>query len=194
MMFELSITCKYLIPRWRQLSVSIISTISILIIALVVWLVLVFLSVTTGIEQNWLNKLIALNGSIQVKPTENYYKSYYYLIDSISDSSEYKTKNLDEKLSSEQTNPYNPEFDISIPSSWPKPHLDSHGQLVDPVKMLMQSINKIDNKNLYTSIYEYAFVQMRLRFLRDHDNHLQAHQSFFKTTRLLFSYQFFRQL
>ncbi|MBT3579060.1 MAG: hypothetical protein HN501_03615, partial [Waddliaceae bacterium] len=47
-MFEFSVAYKYLIPRRRQLSVSIITIISTLVISVVVWLILVFFSVTTG--------------------------------------------------------------------------------------------------------------------------------------------------
>ena len=49
-MYELSVARKYLVPRWRQLSVSVISVISVLVIALVVWLIVVFFSVTNGLE------------------------------------------------------------------------------------------------------------------------------------------------
>ena len=88
-MFELSIARKYLTPRWRQLSVSIISLISILVIALVVWLIVVFFSVTQGLEKSWINKLIALTAPVRVVPTEAYYQSYYYQIDGLSASSDY---------------------------------------------------------------------------------------------------------
>ena len=62
-MYELSVARKYLIPRWRQLSVSIISLISILVIALVVWLIVVFFSVKDGLENGWIEKLVALTNT-----------------------------------------------------------------------------------------------------------------------------------
>src|SRR3990170_3332185 len=108
-MFELSVAFKYLIPRWRQLSVSIISLISILVIALVVWLIVVFFSVTHGLEKGWVQKLIALTAPVRVSPTDYYYDSYYYLADSVSMSSNYTPKSIGEKLSSPFTDPYDPE-------------------------------------------------------------------------------------
>src|SRR5690348_1278274 len=99
-MFELSIAFKYLTPRWRQLSVSIISLISILVIALVVWLIVVFFSVTYGLEKSWINKLIALTAPIRITPTEAYYDSYYFQADAISSSSDFNYKTIGEKLAS----------------------------------------------------------------------------------------------
>ena len=75
MRFELTVALKYLIPRRRQLSASIISVISVLVISLVVWLVILFLSVTAGIEKKWVHELVALNAPIKLIPTEAYYKS-----------------------------------------------------------------------------------------------------------------------
>ena len=60
---------------------------SVFVISLVVWLVLVFLSITSGIEKNWLSKLTSLHAPIRISPTEEYYQSYYYNIDSISSKS-----------------------------------------------------------------------------------------------------------
>ena len=60
---------------------------SVLVISLVVWLVLVFLSVTAGIERNWLQKLTALHAPIRLSPTEEYYGSYFYQIDAVSAAS-----------------------------------------------------------------------------------------------------------
>ncbi|MCP5507549.1 MAG: ABC transporter permease, partial [Chlamydiales bacterium] len=86
-MFELSVALKYLTPRWKQLSVSIISLISILVISLVVWLIVVFFSVAYGLEKGWTHKLIAMTAPVRITPTEDYYHSYYYQIDSISANS-----------------------------------------------------------------------------------------------------------
>ena len=50
MMFEVSVAFKYLIPRKKHLSVTLIAMMSVGVISLIVWLLLVFLSVTSGIE------------------------------------------------------------------------------------------------------------------------------------------------
>lgn len=102
-MYELSIAAKYLTPKWRQLSVSIISLISILVISVVVWLIVVFFSVTTGLTNGWLDKLTSLTAPIRITPTKEYYQSYYYLADGISSDSDYSHKTIGEKRTSLKT-------------------------------------------------------------------------------------------
>lgn len=165
-MFELSIASKYLLPRWRQLSVSIISLISIVVIALVVWLILVFFSVTSGLEKIWINKLIALTSPIRITPTESYYQSYYYLSDSFSQDSDYTLKSLEEKLLSEKSDPYDPEFDEEIQSTLQK-DLNSDGSLKDLVKIAFNTIYSLKSYGKITAEpYEMTFANIRLRLLR----------------------------
>lgn len=114
-MFELSIVKSYLWPKKGQISLSLIALMSIFVISLVVWLLVLFLSVTEGIEKNWLKKLTALNAPIRLIPTDDYFNSYYYQVDSISAKSGYSHKSIGEKLISSITDPYEPEIDESIP-------------------------------------------------------------------------------
>ena len=118
-MFELSIALKYLIPRKKQLSVALISLMSVTVISLVVWLLLIFLSVTEGIERNWLQKLTSLNAPLRIAPTQAYYASYYYKIDSVSSLSDFSTKTLAEKQSAPSTDPYSEEEDGELPRFFP---------------------------------------------------------------------------
>ena len=97
---------------------SLIALMSVGVISLVVWLVLIFLSVTDGIEKNWLKKLTSLNAPIRITPTEEYYHSYYYQIDGISSSSDYRCKSIGEKAVALYADPYMPECDQEIPRSW----------------------------------------------------------------------------
>jgi ABC-type lipoprotein release transport system permease subunit len=110
---------------------------SVGVISLVVWLVVVFLSVTTGIEKNWLSKLTALHAPLRISPTDLYYKSYYYQIDGLSAASQYTLKTLGEKAKSSITDPYSVEMDAEIPSYWPQ----SDG--VDPVKIAFQELQAL---------------------------------------------------
>ena len=114
-MFELKIALKYLLPKRKALSTSLISLMSVFVISLVVWLVLVFLSVTSGIEKNWLSKLTSLNAPLRISPTDHYYSSYYYQIDSLSSSSSFSYQTIREKAYSENTDPYSPEEDMQLP-------------------------------------------------------------------------------
>lgn len=120
-----------------------LSLVSLGIITLVTWLTLVFLSVTDGIEKGWLDKLTALNAPIRIIPTEEYYQSYYYTIDTIATASDYKSKILREKLTSQITDPFNPEIDEEIPTHFQKPLLNEDGKTKDLVKELFSSLEMI---------------------------------------------------
>lgn len=169
-MFELSVACKYLIPRRRQLSVSIISLISILVITLVVWLIVVFFSVTEGLEKNWINKLTSLTAPVRITPTEAYYQSYYYQVDTLSENSGYSHKTIREKKESLLTDPYNPEYDEEIPSHWPLPDLHTDGSLVDPVKLAYESLNEVHGvAGLKAQDFELTAAHIRMRLIREMD-------------------------
>lgn len=162
-MYELSVAAKYLTPRWRQLSVSIISLISILVIALVVWLIVVFFSVTNGLTNGWIEKLIGLTAPIRITPTEAYYQSYYYQVDGISAESGYGLKTIGEKLQSTQSDPYNINLDEEIPSHWTPVHRNAKNLMIDPVK---QAFEIIQTKGLSASDYELTMANLRIRLLR----------------------------
>ncbi len=167
-MFELSVALKYLIPRRKQLSVSLIALLSVAVISLVVWLVLVFLSVTEGIERNWLQKLTTLNAPLRITPTEQYYSSYYYQIDSVSSNSQYALKNIAEKVQSAAADPYNPSEDGQIPAHLAQPDLSSDGSLKDPVKGLFSILAhlKQTRPDLVYQDFELSGALMRLQLLR----------------------------
>jgi len=166
-MFEFSVACKYLIPRRRQLSVSIISLISILVISLVVWLIVVFFSVTDGLEKNWVQKLTALTAPLRITPTQAYYNSYYYQIDSISDSSDYSFKTIQEKQDNEATDPYDQEYDQETPSFWPEADLDTQGHLKDLVQLVYASIEDIKGvKGLKARSFELTASHITIHLQR----------------------------
>lgn len=162
--FELSVALKYIKPDLRQLSVSIISMISVLVISLVVWLVVVFLSISWGLEKGWVAKLISLSAPVRVVPTDAYYHSYYYLADSISGSSSYTPKTLGEKLIADKADPYDPEWDQEIPSHFPSPDVDASGSLKDLIKIAFQEIGKIGKAKPYE--YQKAFSGISLKMFR----------------------------
>src|SRR3989338_8769625 len=142
-MFELSIALKYLIQRRKQLSVSLIALMSVVVISLVVWLVIVFLSVTEGIERGWLEKLTQLNAPIRITPTSDYYASYYYQIDSVSAASNYSYKTIGEKAEAKLSDPYNPEEDQEISARFGSADRLSNGTLKDPVKIAYQILSDL---------------------------------------------------
>lgn len=167
MRFELTVALKYLIPKWRQLSVSIISLISVLVISLVVWLIVLFLSVTEGIEQKWIEELVTLNAHVRMSPSEAYYRSYFYQIDTASLDSNYTTKTLGEKLGAPRSDPYDPGIDIELSLDFPAPDRHEDGRLKDPVKEGFEAIHSLGYAGLRTQEYEVSFGNLRLHMLRD---------------------------
>lgn len=167
-MFELSVACKYLLPRRRQLSVSIISLISVLVIALVVWLIVVFFSVTDGLEKNWIQKLTALTAPVRITPTDAYYNSYYYQIDSISAASGYNHKTIREKLEASGTDPYESELDEEVPAYWPAPDVDASGNLKDLVGSVYQAVKEVNGvPGVEASDFELTGGHIRLKLARE---------------------------
>ncbi len=179
MRFILSVAFKYLIPRWRQLSVSIISLVSVLVISLVVWLVVVFLSVTEGIEKNWIKQLVALNAPVRIVPTDAYYNSYYYQIDSVSGNSNYTTKTIGEKLTASQADPYDLTVDAEIPADFPLPDRHADGTLKDVAKETWGAISSLHQfPHLRAQEFEVTFGNLRLSLLRDENKTGDLTQSY----------------
>jgi len=158
-MFEFTVARKYLIPRVRQLSVSIISLISIFVIATVVWLSIVFFSAQDGIVNSWTEKMVALTSPLRLTPTKEYYKSYYYQIDGQANSANYSYKTLKEKLNSPLTDPYDPTFDPTLPRNFPKK------EAVDIVKATMQALGHVSG--IKSHIFETAQAALTIHLVRD---------------------------
>ena len=152
-MYEFSVARKYLIPRVRQLSFSCISLISVTVIALVVWLSIVFFSAQEGIERRWTEKMIALTAPIRLTPTDKYFQSYYYQIDSYSSSSNFAYKSLSDKLLSGHTDPFDPENDPSLPRGLVKQ--DDHDIVKETYQILI-------DLHLRPSIYETAHATVNV--------------------------------
>lgn len=167
-MFELSVAGKYLIPKRKQLSVSLIALMSVGVITLVVWLLLIFLSVTEGIEKSWLEKLTSLNAPLRINPTPAYFSSYYYQVDSISEASQFSHKTLGEKAAASHSDPYNPASDMEVPRNWPQAERLSDGSLRDPVKEVFNILAGLQKKlpDLAFQDYELSGAMMRLNLLR----------------------------
>ena len=152
---------------------------SVAVIALVVWLVLIFLSVTEGIEKNWLQKLTSLNAPLRITPTQAYYSSYYYLTDSISSASYYQQKTIGEKALSFQSDPYNPDIDQELPPYWPSAERDSQGLLIDPVKRTYDILDKLKNQDgsLSYQNYEISGAMLKIDLNRSPQSHTTLSQA-----------------
>ena len=166
--FELAVARKYLVPRKKQLSVSLIALMSIGVISLVVWLLLLFLSVTEGIERSWLEKLTSLNAPVKITPTPEYYNSYYYHIDNFASASNYAYKTIGEKLQAEISDPYAPEEDLELPANLPAAEKSDDGEIKDPVKGAFAALEELQSKrpDLAFQDYEVTGALMRLELTR----------------------------
>lgn len=179
-MFELSVALKYLIPRKKQLSVSLIAVMSVVVISLVVWLVLIFLSVTEGMEKNWLDKLTSLNAPVRITPTDQYYSSYYYLIDKHSAASHFTSKNISQKRSTCISDPYALDEDAELPFQFPSPELNPNRKIKDPVKEAYRILAELQEKqpDLSYQDFEISGALMRLQLLRSNPSSQENSQSF----------------
>ncbi len=166
-MLALFVALKYLIPRRRSLSTSLISILSIAVISLVVWLVLVFLSVVSGIENNWIHKLVSLNAPIRLSPTEEYYHSYFYQADQFSEEAEFSLKTIGEKAEVTQNNPFSQEKDVPLPSHLPAAEYKKDDTLLDPVKKAYEILQK---KKLVFQDYEISGALLKLTLHRGDAN------------------------
>lgn len=153
-MFEFSIALRYLLPKKSQKTLSLVGILATSVISVVLWLLIVFVSITQSIETQWLSKMTALSAPLRVKPNKNYLNSYYYQIDQHAEASNYRTKTLQEKKDALKSDPFDPDVDENI-SHLPLPHIDHTGSLVDPVKRLFSILEdlKKDNKFVFE---EYA--------------------------------------
>jgi lipoprotein-releasing system permease protein len=165
-LFELAVALKYLLPRRRQWSVSVIALLSVLVIGLVVWLLIVFLSVTRGIEQRWMKTLVALNAPLRLTPTAPYYDSYYYQIDRFSLAAGYSERTIGEKLLA-TADFYDPEIDPELPPSFPEAVFDERGALLDPVKRAFEAVEGLEGfSGVRSREFEVALANLRLRLVR----------------------------
>lgn len=157
MRFEFSVAARYLLPRKGHLSQSIISLLSVFVISLIVWLVLLFLSVTEGLEKGWIQKITAVTAPVRLTPKDAYFNSYYYLIDSYSQASGYRLKSIKEKQHSLLTDPYDEELDGDLPSFMPS------FEKKDIVKETFQILERYGN----ASAFEIASAELHIHLIRE---------------------------
>ncbi len=162
-MLVFSIASRYLIPKRGQLSVSLIALMSLGVISLVTWLLLVFLSVTEGIEEGWVKRLTALNAPLRITPTPAYFDSYYYNADALSFASNYTLKTIAEKAAATAADPFDPGQDGALPKRFPKQDLDPTGKLIDPVK---SAYAILENEGLKFQDFLVSGALLRLQMVR----------------------------
>jgi hypothetical protein len=157
---------EYLAPRWKKLSQSLIGSVAICMVALVVSLILVFFSVTDGLERMWIEKLTALSSPIRIVPKPAYYDSYYYQIDALSSEAGFQQKSLREKLLTDHAVQYNELLDEELPDNFPTPLLNKEGKPRDLVKELADYARKAGGYESFFTVYEVAPVSFEIQINR----------------------------
>lgn len=152
-----------MLPQRKRLSLTLIALMSVFVISLVVWLLVVFLSVTEGIEKNWLGRLTSLNAPVRITPTEEYYRSYYHLVDEHSYASRYEKKNFHEKLTAVITDPYDSSIDSELPLYIPKPKLSDKGGVLDLAKEVKKSLDSVPSEVSSINYHDYQMAGALLR-------------------------------
>jgi lipoprotein-releasing system permease protein len=166
-MFEFSIALKYLLPNRKQKSVSFVAFIASLVIAVILWLLIVFVSITQSIETQWLSKITALSAPIRIKPKDYYFNSYYHLVDQVAEASNFQLKNFKEKKESLLSDPYNPEVDENI-AHLPLPNRDRSGNFIDPVKRLDLLLKQYQTKKkIQFDLFELSAGAIHINFKKN---------------------------
>lgn len=145
------------------MSLTLIALMSVFVISLVVWLLILFLSITEGIEKNWLGRLTSLNAPVRITPTEEYYRSYYHLIDEHSYASGYEKKTFHEKLTAKITDPYDSTIDSELPLYIPKPVISERGGVLDLAKEVKKSLSHIPHDITPIKYHDYQMAGALLR-------------------------------
>lgn len=153
-MFEFSIALAYLLPHRSRKTLSFVGILASCVISVIVWLLIVFVSITHSVEHQWLSKMTSLSAPLRIKPTQAYFDSYYSQIDKYCESSNYTPKSLKEKLQTACSDPFDPDVDENI-AHLPLPHRDQFGELIDPVKRVDTLLARYKAHNLF-SYEEYA--------------------------------------
>lgn len=139
-LFELTTALRFLRPSRQEFARSLIAILSFGVIATISWLVIVFYSVTEGLEQRWVNQLIQFTGSVRIQPTSLYFQSYEFLSDSYSSSSNYATQPLAFHLQ-HTADPYQPDYDPPLPHHLERERPQNRQRALSYLLPLLRSAN-----------------------------------------------------
>jgi lipoprotein-releasing system permease protein len=147
--FELSLLSSLVAPRRGRWSNSLLAILSTGVIALVVWLVIVFFSVTEGLEKGWLGRLTALHGDLRITPASGYFEAYGTRVQSWSERTGWRLRSLPALWRSAVDDPYDPQSDGELP-----PELEQGRDQLGafPVRALQESLR---DAGLLTSSLPY---------------------------------------
>lgn len=111
-MFEISTALSYVLPKKNHFYIGFIGLLTSFAISAIVWVVLIFFSVTERFEERWSEKIELLLGPVRIVPTEQYLKLPENQIDRLSSAKGYKTLRLNDS----QLFEWDPLFDAPLQS------------------------------------------------------------------------------
>lgn len=114
-------------------------------------------------ERNWLHKLTSLHAPIRITPTNAYYNSYFYQVDSLAAASNYSIKTIGEKSESAISDPYAEASDLEIPPYWAPPDRMPDGKLIDPVKIAYRELAALQGAISGLAFQDYEISGALLR-------------------------------
>ncbi len=94
-MYELSTALSYVIPRKKTFSIGIIGLLATIAISAIVWVILVFFSVSEKFEERWAEKIQLILGSVRVEINPTLYRNLpENMIDRLSMNSSYRVRRI----------------------------------------------------------------------------------------------------
>jgi ABC-type lipoprotein release transport system permease subunit len=113
--FELSLLSSYIRPQKGRWSNSLLALLATGVIALVVWLVIVFFSVTEGLEQGWVGRLTTLHGQVRITPSAGYFWAYGTQVQSWSEKTNWRGVSIPRQWRQPVGDPYDANLDGELP-------------------------------------------------------------------------------
>ena len=102
-----------------------------------------------------------MHAPIRLSPTEAYYNSYYYTIDSVAAASDYTYKTIGEKIESRFTDPFDATSDPELPSYFAKKDVLEDGTIRNLAQGAVDAIKATGN--FAYQDYEISGALMRIR-------------------------------
>ncbi|MFZ4098968.1 MAG: ABC transporter permease [Chlamydiia bacterium] len=149
--FELKLLQSLFHPRAGRRSNALLALLAMGVIALVVWLVLVFFSVTEGLEVGWVQRLTALHGAVRITPTQEYAKSYAYQVETWSGITQGHHRSILE-VWQDPRDTWDPEEDPELPAD-----LEAMRQagMPSPILALKEALHCVEQEGIPIEAHPY---------------------------------------
>ncbi len=157
MIFEISTALSYVLPKKHHFYIGFIGLLASFAISAIVWVILVFFSVTGRFEERWSEKIELLLGPLQIKPTEKYFVLPESRLDEFSFEAGYAHRRLAALQQNRQV-----VWDPIVDKPLEEPYLSAYNDIVSGAsnRAVIQLKNALTEKNLLISTCETAVSQV----------------------------------